>query len=238
MTDRSRRTRVDAIPLDPIEYPWEPVAGSGVLHDGHFEHASDVDALLSAVDAPPLGDRHAVVAVGSNASPAVMHRKLSGAGVSTTVAMTIDRVHGVAVGHSAHVSMPGYIAAAPYLAPDRRERFVVVHLDEDQLDAVDATEPNYRRVAMATTSLYASVWGVLAVDGVPIDRCDQRALHRRLADADRDFAVFVERHDGDPALALAHDGEDPWRHRWAALGFVMADGFPAAGEQVSPPATP
>lgn len=237
MTDRPRRTAVDGMPLDPIDYPWTPAPAPGLLHDGHFEETEDIDACLRAVGTPEIAGRHAVIAVGSNASPAVMHRKLAAADASTTVAFTVRRVPGVGVGHSAHVSAPGYIAAAPFSAPGTSDRFVIVHLDDRQLDAVDATEPNYRRVSVGGVFLYASVWGVLAVDGTPIARCHQRTLHRTLGEADPRFARLAEDHEGEVSRRLAHDGTDPWRHRWRELGFVRPDGLHGDGTRVSPPPT-
>ena len=236
MTDRPRRTAVHSTRLDPIDYPWTPAPAAGVLHDGHFIESTDPDRQLTEVAAAPMEERHTVIAVGSNASPAVMHRKLAAAGVSTTLPMTREEVRDLGVGHSAHVSMPGYVAAAPYATRGVRRTFVALHLDDDQLEAVDATEPNYRRVAVDGVAIYASWWGVLAVDGRPIDLCHQRTLHRTLADVDERFGDLVDAHEGDLAAHLAHDGNDEWRIRWHTMGLTASDGLPGGG--VRPPTIP
>lgn len=218
---------VSGYDADAVSYPWAPVAHAGVLADGVFTSTDRPDELLAARGTPGIDDRHGVVAVGSNGSAAVMHRKMRDAGVSTTVAMTIDPHESLAVGHSAHVSMPGYIAAAPYRCPRCRRSFVTVHVDDDQLAALDATEPNYVRSRLGSTWIYASRWGVLAIGGLPISLRSQADLHTTLADADpvfRDAVAALE--PDDAAASLAHDGDgDPWRHHWASAGFVRHDGF-------------
>ena len=64
------------------------------------------------------------------------------------VPMTVVHVHGLAAGVSAHVSRPGYVPATPVAADGAVSRFFVLWLDADQLIAIDATEPNYRRVPL------------------------------------------------------------------------------------------
>lgn len=211
----------------PERYPWTPVPSQGVLSEGRFAATERPDDLLSARDAPRVGERHAVIAVGSNGSAAVMHRKMARAGVSTTLAMSIDRYEHLAAGHSAHVSMPGYVAAAPYRCPRCDRSFVTVHVDDDQLEALDATEPNYRRHWLGTAWVYASMWDVLSIDGHPISLRPQTELHATLASADPEFRALATSHPG-PSLteALAHDGSgDPWRQRWRSRGFTRHDGF-------------
>lgn len=217
---------VSDTPLAPDRYPWSPTRHAGVLHAGRFEPTNDLDRNLVAGGGPPLDDRHEVIAVGSNASPAVMHRKLLHA-ATRPIAMTIGRHDGIAVGHSAHVSMPGYIAAAPYRCARCSRAFVSVHVDDDQLEALDATEPNYRRVAVGDAWIYASHWGVLALQGSPIGLRPQSDLHATLADGDQRFADAMSAVPaGHVTATLAHDGaSDPWRHHWVAAGMARHDGF-------------
>jgi hypothetical protein len=107
-----------------------------------------LDRYLRAMGAPPTASRTPVLAVGSNASPAQLHRKLSNVGQPTLVPITAVSVHGLAVGVSAHVSRPGYLPATPVPSADARSNLWILWLDEAELAAVDATEPNYDRVRL------------------------------------------------------------------------------------------
>ncbi|MGW7616998.1 hypothetical protein ACWGLG_14280 [Streptomyces antimycoticus] len=109
-----------------------------------------LDAILTTLGHPPTATRHPLIAVGSNASPAQLHHKLSRPGHPATVPMVPVDVHGIAVGCSAHIARYGYVASAPYTAPGARTPLVISWLDAEQLAAVDATEyPNYRRVLLS-----------------------------------------------------------------------------------------
>ncbi len=213
--------------LAPEHYPWEPIHTEGVLVQGAFTPSTDTDRTLREHGGSPLADRHRVIAVGSNASPAVMDRKMRRAGIDRPLAMTFERHAGIAVGHSAHVSLPGYIATAPYRCSHCVHRFVTVHLDDEQVAALDATEPNYDRIAHDGAWLYASRWQVIAVRGTPITARTQAELHRALGAAD---SVWHDRFGGRPedevAAQLAHDGSiGEWRHRWRSIGLTRDAGF-------------
>jgi hypothetical protein len=104
-----------------------------------------LDEALRALGVPTTGQRYLVVAVGSNASPAVMRRKLAHGGVSTTLPMVGGVVEDLGVGHMARVSRRGYLAAAPLLLPGGSTRVFASLLDEAQLECIDATEPGYVR---------------------------------------------------------------------------------------------
>lgn len=156
---------------DPRGYPWAEPARAGVLGPAGF--------VEDAPELPP--GRTPVVAVGSNASPTVLRAKLGGL-LGTGLPMTLARVEGLQVGHSAHVSARGYVAAAPVRArpgADVAGTFVVCWFDEAQLARVDGTEPNYRRVPLDRTGertavqVYTSVHGVLGEGGTPLDLLDQ-----------------------------------------------------------------
>lgn len=157
----------------PWAYPGTTAGCSGVLEGGRFTPLPAADLLAG----PRAGSRTAVVAVGSNASPAVMHRKLSRHGVGGAVPLVAGTLKGCAVGHSAHVSLPGFVPAAPYLRPDARTPVYVTLLDGAQLRCVDRTEPSYVRrrpprgrclleledgSRPESFDLYDSRWGVLA----------------------------------------------------------------------------
>jgi hypothetical protein len=100
------------------------------------------------VGGPSAASRTPVLAVGSNASPAQLQRKLSNVGRPTLVPITAVSVHGLVVGVSAHVSRPGYLPATPVPSADARSDLWILWLDEAELAAVDATEPNYDRIRL------------------------------------------------------------------------------------------
>ncbi|MGI9641991.1 MAG: hypothetical protein ACR2N9_04325 [Acidimicrobiia bacterium] len=214
-------------PLPPEEYPWWPIDRPGVLADRQFLPTDEIDQVLATLGAKRMADRHRVLAVGSNASFDVMHRKMARVGLATPLPMTINPHKGVAVGHSAHVSLPGYIAAAPYQCADCVRRFVAVHLDDDQLDALDATEPNYSRIEHEGAWIYASNWPVIAVGGVPVPLQPQDDLHSVLRSADPEWnGRFGTTSASEVARQLAHDGSvNEWRHHWRSAGLTRHAGF-------------
>ncbi len=190
---------------DPLDYPW-------------------TDGVALAAPGPRTG--RAVVSVGSNAAPAVLRDKLARHGVSTDVAVAPLRLTGIAVGHSAHISVRGYIAAAPYAAPGRVADVHVSWLDDDQLAALDATEPNYDRITFGEFDLYVSKWGVLGVAGVPIEFTTQRALYEVLArNGADDGAIDPSDAPGTIARLQQPDVREQLREAWADGGFVVSSGL-------------
>ncbi|KOX10328.1 hypothetical protein ADL05_26520 [Nocardiopsis sp. NRRL B-16309] len=101
-------------------------------------------ALLARLGRAPMADRYPVLAVGSNAAPAQMRRKLRARSLAAVLPMTSADVDGITAGVSAHVSRPGYVPATPVALPGR-SRLFVLWPDGTELAALDATEPNYRR---------------------------------------------------------------------------------------------
>ncbi|MET8680161.1 hypothetical protein ABZW18_21890 [Streptomyces sp. NPDC004647] len=223
MADRSLEALgYSEVPAEhPLSYPGRPVTEPAVLLpaarellpllvrrrrlgawyvDGP-EPAQRLDAALDAMGQAGTEQRHPVLAVGCNASPAQIAHKLARLGPSAAVPMVPVRVRGIAVGCSGHISRGGYVACTPYPDPDTESAFVVSWLDPGQLAAVDATEiPRYRRAmlpgerfAMTMPSgerlggayLYISTYGVLAgPDGRPRPGGgDQSALLGALLDA-------------------------------------------------------
>ncbi|MDQ4084501.1 MAG: hypothetical protein M3165_01655 [Actinomycetota bacterium] len=205
----------------PWAYPGTPAACSGVVEGGRF--TATPPAELLDTDAA----RTAVVAVGSNASPAVLHRKLALHEVCGPVPLLTATLTGCAVGHSAHVSGPGFVAAAPYVARAAATAVWVTLLDAAQLRCLDATEPNYvrRRVRdgvcvveldggtrPASFDLYDGRWGVLAPPGgavMPFG--SQEALHALLRArwppyAELLDAAAADRRRGDAGVRDADGG--------------------------------
>jgi hypothetical protein len=192
---------------DPLDYPW-------------------TDGVILAAAGPRAG--RAVVAVGCNAAPFVLREKLARHRVSSDVAVASMRVDGIAVGHSAHVSVRGYVPAAPYAAPGRTAEVHVSWFDDDQLHALDDTEPNYDRITVGDVDLYVSKWGVLGVAGVPIEFTTQRALYEVLARNGAGGGV-IDSSDAPGTVARLQqpDVRDRLRDDWAQQGYAISPGLPA-----------
>jgi hypothetical protein len=212
-----------------------PVGGPGP-QDGAL------DSVLAAAGRPPMADRTPVLAVGSNASPAQLRRKLANAGLPTQIPITAVTVGGLAVGVSAHVSRPGYLPATPVPDPGTQSKLWLLWLDPTTLDTVDATEPNYHRVRLLPrypvrlTSgqgvtdgwVYLSRHGhLLNATGQPRRLTDQATLITALltespelqALAGTDPEQWIER-TRDPGVRTAI------RERFRSAGLVgPADGF-------------
>jgi hypothetical protein len=198
----------------PLSYPGEPPAGPGALVLGaaviplHSRGgrwvasmaggARALDSVLAEAGAAPLRGRTPVLAVGSNASPAQLVAKFSTADTPVPVPVTAVTVHGLAVGVSAHVSVPGYLPATPLPEPDAITGLHVTWLDERGLAVIDATEPNYRRIPLFAGAavhlpggrevrgcqVYSSARGYL-VDGAGVPRrlSGQATLIHQLLDS-------------------------------------------------------
>ncbi|GAA3413501.1 hypothetical protein GCM10018952_30410 [Streptosporangium vulgare] len=150
---------------EPLTYPGRLPSGAGLLADDRFLPMSEeAGALgggrvrsgdrvvrladhLGSLGAGPMEARHPVVAVGSNAAPGQLHRKFTAAGIRPVVPLTPATVRGVAPGVSAHVSRNAYLPAAPIRVAGASPLFVV-WVDDAQLAALDATEPNYLRLPL------------------------------------------------------------------------------------------
>jgi len=160
--------------VTPDGYPWveQQLRTPGVLR-------WDTAGFVVEPGGADVRGRTPVAAVGSNAAPVVLARKLAALG-SGWVAMEPRALPGVQVGHSAHVSVHGYVPAAPYVG-EGVTHSVVGWFDDEQLTLLDATEPNYvRRRLDDGVDVYASRWGVVAVDGAPVPLTGQAELLRLL----------------------------------------------------------
>jgi len=174
----------------PHDYPWAVALREGVLDDRGFHERI-------AQECWPSG-RSPVLASGSNASPDVLRDKLGprlGGGADHQVPLTPVTVPGLGVGHSAHVSRPGYVAAAPYRARDAGAppgaTYALAWFTPTQLERLDETEPQYRRALLPDdlpvrtrstgqlvpgAQLYISRHGLLAEDGVPLPLRSQQEV--------------------------------------------------------------
>lgn len=186
--------------LDPLLYPWDPPGASGVMDGNEFrplELSAGLDEALSQAGAAPLEARSLVVSIGSNSSADVMRRKFANyhQPVSAVLPLVRAQLHNIAVGHSAHVSKAGYIAAAPYPLLGACTSVWLSWLDDVQLMVLDETEPNFRQIRLdggacplvvehrerpEEFSLFTSRWGVLTDgDGGKLPFLDQSALFPR-----------------------------------------------------------
>jgi hypothetical protein len=208
--------------------------GQARVEDDERDRYVPLDVFLLDVSVAPVDRRWLVMAIGSNGAPDVLRRKFVRAGVRDVVPFITANLSDIAVGHSAHVSVAGYVAAAPFASPGATTPVVVSLLDAEQLRCLDDTEPNYRRRLVSgehyaltvdvsgeqpeSFLLYESKWGVLARrpgDATPLPLGTQQQLLYVLA-------------AGDAALRPAlHRGQPPGRDGRDA-GAVLAE--LAAGE--------
>ena len=171
-------------------YPLEATAGGAigswvvdvdggplVRHGVTIERLA-LEQVLERAGVSRMDHRHPVLAIGSNAAPGQLRHKFSAdPDVSDLVPLTRATVRGLGIGHSAHVSNAGYVPYAP-LAGDRAValRLLVLWLDNDQLEYLGTTEPNYRQTLISGADfpltlasgetlsryrLYRGRWGVL-----------------------------------------------------------------------------
>jgi hypothetical protein len=152
---------------EPLSYPGIPPNGNAVLvKDTNVLRISPsrsaslgewrvkvrgtvdrpLDEVLLEREAAPMASRIPVLAVGSNAAPAQVRRKLATPDRPILVPITAVWVRGLSVGVSAHVSKAGYVPATPVPDPSAKSRMWVTWLTAEELAAMDKTEPNYDRM--------------------------------------------------------------------------------------------
>jgi hypothetical protein len=202
----------------------------------------DLVSLLRKDHGVVLSECHFVVAIGSNASPDVLRRKLARRNVSTTVAQIVGRLDGFSIGYSAHVSPAGYVPAAPYPRSRSSTDIVVAVLTEEQLRCIDETEPNYDRTTVPgqlirlalplplppIVFIYESKWGVLVgAAGEPLPFGTQEAIFPRLA-AWQALPPWITIDDGIPAITSALGGNAESRE-WITARLAPYASRPAAG---------
>ncbi|WP_420124428.1 gamma-glutamylcyclotransferase family protein [Nakamurella sp.] len=223
---------------DPTAYPGDRLPFDFVLRGDRVEP-------LAPADPRPAG-RHAVVAFGSNAAPAQLAAKFGAAGGPITV--THARLRGFALGHSPHVSVPGYLPWVLVVDPGAAVECALLWLDDRQRGLLDATEPNYDLrpieparhgpVLRATgrvvpAAAYRGRWGALRWPGAagPVPAGSQAAVFDRLATfgwvrelaGTGGVAAVQRRLAGDAVL------RDRIRAEFAARDLVVADGWSRTG---------
>lgn len=221
-----------------VDVDGGPLAGKGAAVLG--------DALRWA-GAPPMPERFPVLAFGSNASPAQLLTKFAAVSPACrAIPVLRGTVAGLALSHSPHISIPGYL---PYVivdgGPDAVLDAFVLWLDPDQRAALDRTEPNYRLVrmpapryslrldamdAIAEYSAYQGRWGALRWPGeaVPAPAGSQVEMFGRLGRQPW-FAGLLGPGDAPSWMArLAADAvlRDDVRKGFLTNGMVVGDGLP------------
>lgn len=121
----------------------------------------------------------ALLSYGANASCAELARKLAGHDPVVPVALT--EVGDLDVVYSAHASPRGGLGAAVQRSPGTWIEVSITYLHPDLLPLIDATEENYRRIAMPARGVefYVSKHGCLVLDGSEVAMAAVRARGRR-----------------------------------------------------------
>lgn len=138
---------------------------------------------LAALGATSLDQRHAVMAYGSNRSPAQLRAKFAGSGVNPVVPVLRARVGGLSVAYSCHITRYGSVPATVVVDPGADTEVAVTFLDDAQRDLIDETEPVHERPVLdgdrhplrladgslvASYRCYRSTRAVFALDGRPV----------------------------------------------------------------------
>jgi len=220
---------------DPAGYPGDRLP---------FDFLLDGDRIdpLTADPTPVLECRHAVVAFGSNAAPAQLVAKFGSA--AGPIAVTRARVRGFALGHSPHVSIPGYLPWVLVHAPRSQVRCALLWLDDRQRAVLDATEPNYHLAAVdpvryplatpatgpvTTYAAYRGRWGALRWPGDerPAGATTQAALFERLGTFGwfRDLIGAVGLAASQRRLAVDADLRERVHDALTARQMVVPDGW-------------
>ncbi len=249
----------------PLTYPGAVPAGDAVLVTGTSLHEvrpsrtaalgqwlvrlggsadRSLDQVLLEHEAAPMASRIPVLAVGSNAAPAQLRRKLATAGRPIAVPVTAVRVRGMSVGVSAHVSKAGYMPATPIPDPSARSRLWVTWLASGELLAMDKTEPNYDRrhlphtcsIALISGQALSGCWLYVSRHGFLTEASGQPRKPRKLTDQAGLIAGLLA---DVPVLAeLAGTSPEEWvsRSRDERVAASIRDMFRAAG--ITQPADP
>jgi hypothetical protein len=172
-------------------------------------------------------ERTLLLAYGSNGSPEVLARKLALS--ADPVLVEPGWLHDFDVVYSAHISPYGAVPATLQRSPGTVVRVAVLHLMEEQMRLVSATEPNYEPTRLADVrcdlsagairtelSAYLSRHGCLLIDGAEVALVAVPARGRRFAELsepqvleyvratacpEESIDAFVLSSVADPALA-------------------------------------
>jgi gamma-glutamyl AIG2-like cyclotransferase len=166
-----------------------------------------------------------VLAYGANRSLASIARKLGTDAPVPPVLVAAACLHDFDVVYSAHVSPYGAVPATLQPGTGHAVDVHVLHLDDAQVAAIDAYEPNYQRrelhgislrfedgTALNAAEAYISLHGCLAIEGgvCAIAERDQQtvlALVRDRLARDQDLDDFILAGIRDPALQASRTAE-------------------------------
>lgn len=212
---------------DPLSYPgpWPPA--SCRLVGDRLEPIGDLAAVLAE-------GRNPVLAVGSNGSPAQLHRKLTEASLPIDVPLLRVSVGGLLAAFAAWPASYGAIPTSACAAPGTSSELVLNLLTDEQAAALDRTEGGYHRapldpathpvVEVASGSPIVGVscyvtGGDLLVDpatGEPVPLRPQRDLWLWLLEAVPDLRRLCGDTPDEAVAALAGD-----RQRRSAFAVLL-----------------
>ncbi len=203
-----------------IAYPWERPAGSFVFRGGEAQELEDGAAV------PELGSpRHALLAIGSNASPRALRRKFAELGGRDAEALVITgELTDYTIAPSAHLAIYGSLPATLARETGSAARAALMLVTDAQLDALGITEFNYHVVQLAASEFvpdhelpsfadpmaYLSCHGVFAPEG-------RHLAHLTQAEALDVAAALVLGEGADGRQLVKRTIED---YRWA-LGTAI-----------------
>jgi hypothetical protein len=163
-------TKIDGVLCDSRFYPLarkpmrrlgqslvEGVVGSPNPGDALPGDLWSLNKFLVRNNATQIDKRYPVVAVGSNADPQIIARKIKGynerfgEAVNDVIPFVRATMHGLSIGHLPRPSKGTYFPFTAFLedsedTSSKSVEVVVTFLDKGQLLAIDSTEPNYDRV--------------------------------------------------------------------------------------------
>lgn len=234
---------------------WRVPVDSGPLATGGAGPVVSLGEALELAGAAPIDTRYPVVSFGSNSAPAQLRDKFAGLDPPGTVVPVVrGAIEGLSLGHSPHVSGPGYL---PYVLVDDGSTgalpVFVLWLDPAALAVMNRTEPNYDLVGVPSArfpltlgtgervnaySVYKGKWGALrsAGRGGPLVAGSQQEVfdHLNRASWFRSLAG-----SGDVRAQMARfrahaELRQQVRHELAARGWATTDGWAADAPQQLP----
>ena len=138
------------------------------------------------------GDRHPVVAAGSNRSPEQLGRKFDGTGLGD-IPVSLAELEGSDCVYSAHVAAYGAMPATLRECPGVRVFTAVTWLDDEQLNRMHETESLGRDYAF---EIFTPV-NLITRHGLKIDKAHRyRSLHGPFVPEDRPIALADVRAEG------------------------------------------
>lgn len=143
-----------------------------------------------------------LLSYGANASPVELARKLAGTDPVVPVALT--EMGDLDVVFSAHASPRGGLGAAVHRSPGTWIEVALTFIDEELIPLIDATEPNYDRIAMPTRGVefYVSKHGCLLLDGSEVALSAIQARGRRFPEMSTIDAIEAVRRRIAPEVPL------------------------------------